>query len=562
MRRPLLFSIILFTVILPPLFGSDRQIALAYLETIEQLWPQDEVRAFELIDDALTYDDTLSGLWFYRGLYELEQEDLSHGLVSLERALDADDWEKADFDYFLDTLFPLYVRLGKWESVLEGEKRVAYHRVNRKEILLAAGWADYFTGNRQDAARRARAGVDLYPGDWRFYPLIIASGEEDRVPSLLRYFGDDPMVMGQIFDRLYTLQSLPLELKVWYEAQNDEIGAFLSLEEELLRGGSSTGNRLEQYLVQWEPKDLYRLIRLVHLSTGEDRDRINRYLVEERGSFFYDGDGDGYNELFLTEEKRLKADRDRDGLWDRELSLDREGSPIRWAAWDHGDSSSYTYNFYEWPYVEEVLRTEGDSSQTFSYLYPRFSLNEGESFPERVFLDETNPAVTEWVEYILADDIHSSFSSLLTECRLIEERKGGHLARRYFLKDGEVFALEEDLREEGIMSRQVLLDQGRIVAARRDLDSDGRFDLFEYYEDGIWQGYALNRNGEGGADYYEDWTFIPLKIWDYDRDRFMDGYLAGPYGEQTVTVIPHRDDPRDVGDFIAWERKFEAQWYR
>ena len=121
--------------------------------------------------------------------------------------------------------------------------------------------------------------------------------------------------------------------------------------------------------------------------------------------------------------------------------------------------------------------------------------------------------------------------------------------------------MEEDPDDLGYLSRQVLIEDGIITAARRDLDGDGVFDIFEYYDKGVWSGYAVN-DGEGRSGFFEDWTFIPLKIWDYDRDSLMDGMIAGPYGEDVVTILPHRKDPRDVGDYLSWERKFEAQWYR
>ncbi|MDC7221943.1 MAG: hypothetical protein PQJ59_18575 [Spirochaetales bacterium] len=551
-------TLVLFLASLAFLSASDRQIALAYLEKIDQLWEEDRETAFNLIDDAMTYDENLSGLWLFKGLYEEEAQDYRAALVSWEKAFSLDDWESGDFDRFVDSLFPLYSRLGMWESIHEGEERIAFHRSYGKEILIASGWADYFLKNPRAAAIKARKGIDLYPGEWRFYSLMIASGGDDWIPTLLRYFGGDEEIMDLIFHRLYKLNVLPPSLDEWYRANSASLKSYLDLEDRLEGEGDGAGDDLASYLAEEQPADLFLIGRLNSLCGEQGRGMINDYILSAERDFSYDGDGDRIREALFTADHQLNVDRNRDGIWETEIRLDKSGLPSLWRS--RGEEELREVSLYEWPSINRVKRERESSVQVFDYLYPRYSLEDYLNF--RDFNNFDSPRVLELFDYIQGGDLNISFDSLLTECRYIEEWHGEALARKYYLASGEIMAIEEDPEGEGYFSRQVLLEGGVIQAARRDLNRDGRFDLFEYYENGNWKGYAFNDSWDEKSDFYEDWSFIPLKIWDYDQDSFMDGYMAGPYGEITVTVVPHSDDPRDVGDFISWERKFEAQWYR
>ena len=510
----------------------------------------------------MTYDASLSGFWSFRGLYEMEQNDLTAAEKSLDEAFSRDDWELGDFDHFLDEYFSLLFRLGRWEKILKAEESVAFQRGERAEILLAAGWADYFLGKGEKAFSRGRKGVDFYPGDWRFHPLLIAAGSDDWIPSLIHYWGKDDEVMNEIFIRLYRLQCLPDSLADWYINDGKEPGAFLTLTERIKSASGRNGSYLTDYLQTWQTADLYSLMSLADLGGESDRIMLNRYILDFPGELLYDGDGDTFPEIKLTEKKILMSDRNRDGRWDTQIALGRGGMPESWQSYDNKGTSSQMIHFFEWPYVREVVRSSNDTTQNLDYLYPRFSLKGEGLLPENTIEDVMAPLVLELADWIGTADLKIPFHVLSKNCREIKERKEGILTRKYYLTDGEVVGIEEDTDHMGWFNRQVLLDKGEITAARRDLNGDGTFDVFEYYENGNWQGYAVNLNGEGQSDYFEDWSFIPLKIWDYDGDSFMDGLMAGPYGEETVTVIPHRDDPRDVGDYIDWERRFEAQWYR
>ena len=543
------------------LSAADRDIALVYLRNIDDLWSEDEEGAFRLVDNGLDYDDSLSGLWFFKGLYEYDRELFPEAEASLDRAWQSNDWEGGDLDRFIDLYFPLMSRLGKWDKILESEKGTAFHRVNRKSVILAAGWADFYLGRTDEAARRGRKGIDLYPDDWRFYALAVAGGRTEWVQTLLYNWDDDTNVMGRIFERLYKTGTLDSSLYSWYRNRNDRWGNLLMTEEKLRSGGNDSSRIISDYLDTWKPRDLVILRRFYDLADSSAREVLNRYLLEEEGEFSYDGDGDSYPEILLSEGKILQADRDRDVRWDTRIALGEDGNPSLWES-SGGDTGNIEYRFYEWPYLKQMVREKRGNSQTFDYLYSRFSFTDDTLLSERAFPDVDNPEVMALTVFILGEDIHIPYHTLLVKCRSINESKSGGPTRKYYVVEGEVIAYEEDPEGQGQFTRQVLIENGRISAARRDLDGDGIFDLFEYYEKGVWSGYAVNYEGNGDSDFFEDWSFIPLKIWDYDGDSLMDGLLTGTYGEVVETVIPHREDPRDIGDYLSWERKFEAQWYR
>ena len=410
-RKISLVLLIAFAGSLSILFGADRDIALIYLKTIGNMWTDDEEGAYRLIDDGLTYDESLSGLWFFKGLHEFGQDDFLRAERSLDSAWMNNDWDGGYFDRFLDLYFPLLSRLGRWEKILAAEDGVAFHRHNKKEILLACGWADFFTGRPEGAASRGRKGLDLYPGDWRFYPLALAGGEREWIPSLIHYWGDDDKVMGQIFQRLYKLDSLDPELYSWYRERDDRWGDFLKAEEALTRNPRNL-TALTDYLNRWNPDSLYLIKRLSDLSGPSSEEAVDNYLLGEQGGFLYDGDGDTFPEIMLTEEKSLLADRDRDGLWDTRIALSGR-KPVDWESIDNGEERSVKYRFYEWPFVEEVTRGRDRGSQLLRYLYPRFSLAEAQAFPEGAFRNGENPSLMELTGFILGHDLSVPWHILL-----------------------------------------------------------------------------------------------------------------------------------------------------
>ncbi|MBN2626551.1 MAG: hypothetical protein JXA95_07790, partial [Spirochaetales bacterium] len=359
---------------------------------------------------------------------------------------------------------------------------------------------------------------------------------------------------------LYKQDALPAGLREWYEKRNSPFAAYLVCERTLAEKRNEALTALNTYLKDYQPEDLFLLSRLGRYSLAGVGETLNNYIRGTDKTLLYDRDDDSFPEMSLSADKILSYDRSGDGIHDRLIRLDSRGMPLAWQRID--SSGSLEMDFFAWPFVSRVVRTGNGREQDFDYLYPRFSLISENLIPRKAFSDPSVPTPLEWVDFLQTEDLNPPFQILLGNCRFIEESREGKIARIYHIVNGEVMGIEEDTEGEGRFSRQVLVDKGEITAARRDLDGDGVFDLYEYYEKGVWKGYAINADGEGRSEFFEDWSLIPLKIWDYDGDSFMDGYLTGTYGENRVTIVPHRDDPRDVGDYLKWERQFESKWYR
>jgi hypothetical protein len=546
--------------LLTGLFGSDRQIALAYLKTINELWDGDRTAACQLIDNALAYDDGLSGLWFLQALYDRDKEDFPAAEESYERAFLRDDWDGGDYDGFLDSYFSFLLNLHRWDLILERGESLPYQRKDRAEVLYASGWSSFETGDRESALSQSRRGIDLYPADWRFFALALAAGGTDWLPSLIHYWGSEAAVMEKAVRQLYKHDALPPGLREWYEKRDSSFAAYLVCERTLAEKRSDALTVLDSYLKENRPDDLFLLSRLGRFGQEGVRDILNSYILAAQRNLPYDREDDDFPEMALSEDKILSFDRNGDGIRDRLVSLDRSGMPLSWQR--NSRNGAMSMDFFAWPYISRVVRTGNGRVQNFDYLYPRFSLADENLIPAKAFAVPDVPTPLEWVDFLQREDLNPPFQILLKNSRFIEESRNGQISRIYHIAKGEVMAIEEDPEGEGRLSRQVLVDRGEITAARRDLDGDGVFDLYEYYEKGVWKGYAINADGEGRSEFFEDWSLIPLKIWDYDGDSFMDGYLTGTYGENMVTIVPHRNDPRDVGDYLKWERQFESKWYR
>jgi hypothetical protein len=558
MKYYLFFLLILIT--LSPLSSSDREIALVYQEKVWEFIEKDSDKTWELLESAFAYDNRLSGLWCARGVLLEVKNDLAGAADAYQRALIFDDWQGSDYDFFLNKYFKLLTRLGKWEKIIETRESIGFYRVNNSQVLLSSAWADYYLGNEREAAEKASRGISLYHENPDFYTLLIACGGDRRIiDSFLYYWGDKKEELFSSLYTLYKLNKLPGELEEFYilEAQ-DDLSRFLALKQTLLKKQGDLAS-LKDYLENQSLYDLDFIFELYNLTDNKGKKIIEDELLKFSHDYFTDKNGDNYKELILNRERILSIDRNRDGLFETHIEFNQGGLPQNWIS-NMPSGNKRDISFFSWPYVKEVKRSTPYGVQIYSFLYSQFNL-EREDIVD--FLYENNSfSLVGMLKALQIRDLSIPWENFINNCYLLQEYRNSILFRNYLIHGGEILGIEEDSQGDGLLDRQILMDKGEIQAARRDLDNDNKYDLFEYYEKGIWKGYAINLNGKGWSDFYHDWSVIPIKIWDFDKDHIINSYSLESLGGEIKMIKPQVSDIIKVEDLLYWENRFEAQWYR
>lgn len=546
-------SFILAMLFLPfILWAGDRDVALVYLKELNKSSPH--TRQGEMIDTALTYSDELSGLWHIKGRLSIDETDWDSALASYERALTEDDWEGGDFYAFLIDYMDLLTKMKHWDKILHSRSYLGPHWIDREPVLLASGWAHFYLNNEEAALGCASKGISLYPESYDFYLLHMAIRRDNTIErGFLYYWGEDVSVMESAAYRLFKLNRLTPALSLrLMNISASELSRSLSLMAK--EGEADYQEALADFIIAGGTEDLDILNRFYGSASTENKRRIDKYVLAGNRTFYMDRDGDSYRELLLDDKLVLTIDRNWDGRKESVIPLDKSGLPREWIDFqDRGEER--IIRFFEWPQVREILLKREGVQRKFAYPYPRFSLEERVSLPRVsdlfAFLNWCYSQRLSLAPELILDGIHRM------------EMAGEGLPNRiYYFHDNRLTALEEDEDRDGFYERQVVFKGDQIEAARRDLDQDGLFDLFEYYDRGKWSGFAVNLNHRSWADFYEDWSLITLKLWDYDDDQLINGYILESTGGTEKIIVPRRDDVIRVEDLLYWEKRFESQWFR
>jgi len=143
---------------------------------------------------------------------------------------------------------------------------------------------------------------------------------------------------------------------------------------------------------------------------------------------------------------------------------------------------------------------------------------------------------------------------LLANSSQLDEYYGSFHFRSMRLLNGEVVTILEDSSGRGRFDYLLMVQDWQVQYARRDVNGTGNFNLFEYYRDGVWVGLAYFGDDREIAVYFEDWQTIPIKLWDFDRDGYIDAYyFEGPLGRE-FNLSANLLRPVTAAEILAWHR--------
>jgi hypothetical protein len=159
-------------------------------------------------------------------------------------------------------------------------------------------------------------------------------------------------------------------------------------------------------------------------------------------------------------------------------------------------------------------------------------------------------------------DLEISESFILDNCYRVHYLLDGKLVVRYEMDNGEVTVIEEDMDCNDIIDHRLYIENGIIKYGRRDLDEDGYFEAFEYYHDGHWKGIAVDTDSDNVAEYYEDWSYVRTRLWDFNGDSVID----------TVYLLRDEEEVNQYGllfpeilyreDLLYWNFEYENHLFR
>lgn len=115
--------------------------------------------------------------------------------------------------------------------------------------------------------------------------------------------------------------------------------------------------------------------------------------------------------------------------------------------------------------------------------------------------------------------------------------------RKNMVHGGNIYQVWEDSLGRGYFDRLLVIENWKVVYGQRDLSNTGRFDVYEYYDDGVWQGLAYLPKEGDNPTYYENWTNqVEIKIWLFDKSQYVGAYSIEDRvnGEMQVEAIVRR----------------------
>ncbi|MGL4524226.1 MAG: hypothetical protein ACRCVN_01710 [Spirochaetia bacterium] len=97
--------------------------------------------------------------------------------------------------------------------------------------------------------------------------------------------------------------------------------------------------------------------------------------------------------------------------------------------------------------------------------------------------------------------------------------------RKNLIRDGQIYRVWEDSLGRGYFDRLLALENWKVVYGQRDLTNNGQFDVYEYYQDGVWKGLAYFPENQPEPAYYQDWGGdTEIKVWLFDRSQYVGAY--------------------------------------
>jgi tetratricopeptide (TPR) repeat protein len=220
-----------------------------------------------------------------------------------------------------------------------------------------------------------------------------------------------------------------------------------------------------------------------------------------------------------------------------------------------------TWEFSNYPYVNTVTVTTPQrpggvvQRRLIYHLLPgRLNLNKTET---------TQSLIAKWTPLPVfnTQDALPEEWLLLQNSFQLDEYLNSLFFRKMKIVKGEVVTVAEDTEGRGRFDHLYVVKNWQIEYGKRDINGDGRFDVYEYYENGIWQGLAYAPDNDGIITYFEDWHVLQIKLWDFNKDGYTNAYILYNPENGTREVTPAMLKQITPQEFLSWNFDNAENWF-
>lgn len=139
---------------------------------------------------------------------------------------------------------------------------------------------------------------------------------------------------------------------------------------------------------------------------------------------------------------------------------------------------------------------------------------------------------------------------VLEQSSQLDEYLNDAYFRKNMVRGGTIYQVWEDTLTRGYFDRLLVIEDWKVVYGQRDLSNSGRFDVYEYYNEGVWQGLAYLPEAGSSPSYYEDWAHqVEIKIWLFDKSQYVGAYSIEDLAEgkmQVEAIVQREMTPQEL----------------
>jgi hypothetical protein len=131
------------------------------------------------------------------------------------------------------------------------------------------------------------------------------------------------------------------------------------------------------------------------------------------------------------------------------------------------------------------------------------------------------------------------------------------LTRRMQVTDSNDFKIYSDTSGNGQFDHLAVYKNGEVAYGARDMDGDGRFDVYERYQDSklqslVYYASAANRLPSYIEDYYKN-GILKVQLWLFDMKEYVSTYALYRSNGQLVAVDTKLETNMTAEELIRWQ---------
>ena len=246
-------------------------------------------------------------------------------------------------------------------------------------------------------------------------------------------------------------------------------------------------------------------------------------------------------------------DFNQDGI--PEYRIDIKNGRIEYISEQRGNMF-FEWTFTRYPYVKNLQITQKPDSKNlpvrrlvYHVLQSSLKLDTG----------KTVEIIDQWVPIPLFTQTTGlpELWQILQHSSQLDEYYNNVYFRKNMIRGGAIYRVLEDTLGRGYFDRLLVVEDWKVVYGQRDLRNSGRFDVYEYYDNGVWQGLAYLPEEDANPSYYENWTDqIEIKIWLFDKSQYVGAYSIEDRTEgkmQVEAIVRRQMTPQEL---LHWKNNY------